>query len=128
MQYQVEMMRHSAASGREDPQQAYLYRIHLLGNFVMESAEEFQVLMGSLTRGGMKKCALDLAELKYIDSTGIGVFINLTKALRAQGGDLVLMNVTPSTQNVFNLVKLHEFIPVFKSEKQVFDHLFARAL
>jgi anti-sigma B factor antagonist len=40
-----------------------------------------------------KLLELDLSELTFLDSSGIGVFVSLYKALAARGGDLRLVNV-----------------------------------
>jgi len=124
MIYKLDMIRSSGALNREDLNKSFVYVLHLSGNFVMEISDEFNLLMATLTAGGMKKVVFDLSELKYIDSTGIGIFIAVTKQIRARGGDLVFFNVNPKVLEVFNLVKLNDFIQFFKGEKQITDHFF----
>lgn len=124
MVYKLDMIRSSGALNREDLNKSFVYVLHLSGNFVMEISDEFNLLMSTLTAGGMKKVVFDLSELKYIDSTGIGIFINVTKQVRARGGDLVFYNVNPKILEIFNLVKLNDFIQFFKGEKQITDHFF----
>ena len=125
MQYQVELIRAPGAVSKDDLNQIHVYKIFLNGNFVMEISEEFTLFINTLVHGGMKKVVFDLTNLKYIDSTGIGIFINLTKGIRAKGGDLVFLNVNAKVYEIFSLVKLNDFIQFFKSDKQVNEHLFS---
>jgi anti-sigma B factor antagonist len=124
MQYQIEMI-HSTAHHSDNPNDNYIYKVLLSGNFVMEISEEFSLLISSLIKGGMRFLTFDLTKLSYIDSTGIGIFINLAKQIRANQGDLAFLNVSSKIMEVFKLVKLHDFIPIFKSDKQVIEHLFS---
>jgi len=124
MNYKLGMIRSTGALSRENLNDSFVYTIQLSGNFVMEISDEFSLLVSTLISGGMKKVVFDLAELKYIDSTGIGIFINLTKQIRARGGDLVFFNVNSKILEIFHLVKLNDFIQFFRGEKQVTDHFF----
>jgi len=124
MVYRLELIRSPGSWSKEDGNKNHVYRIHLSGNFVMEIAEEFNLLLNTLVSGGMKNVVFDLTDLKYIDSTGIGAFIGLAKQLRAHEGDLVFFNVNTKVLEIFQLVKLNDFIQFFRGEKQVTDHYF----
>jgi len=124
MVYKLEMIRSSGALSKDDLNQSFIYQFHVGGNFVMEIGDEFHLIMMTLIAGGLKKLAFDFSELKYIDSTGIGILINVAKQIRARGGDVVLFNINPRIQEILRLVKLHDFIPFFKSQKQVSEHFF----
>ncbi len=125
MVYRVDMIRGAASLSKEDLNKGFVYVVHLHGNLVMEVSDEFSLFLLTLINGGMKNVVLDMTELKYVDSTGIGIFINVTKQIRTKGGDLAFLNVNPRIYETLHLVKLHEFIPFFKGEKQVTDHFFA---
>jgi len=124
MVYKLELTRAPGSWAKEDGNKNTVYRIHISGNFVMELAEEFNLLLGTLVAGGMRNVVFDLTDLKYIDSTGIGIFIGLAKQLRGKDGDLVFFNVNTKVLEIFQLVKLHDFIQFFRGEKQISDHYF----
>lgn len=124
MVYKVELIRAPGSWSKEEANKNFVYRIHLAGNFVMEIADEFNLLLNTLVDGGMRNVVFDLGDLKYIDSTGIGLFIGLTKQLRSKAGDLVFFNVNAKVLEVFQLVKLNDFIQFFRGEKQITDHYF----
>src|SRR6266403_4888976 len=93
MVYKVDMIRGAASLSKDDLNKGFVYVIHMSGNLVMEVSDEFSLFLTTLIQGGMKKVVLDMTELKYVDSTGIGIFINVTKLIRNKGGDLVFLNV-----------------------------------
>ena len=125
MVYQVDLLRGAASLAKEDLNMGFVYIVRLSGNLVMEVTDEFSLLVNTLVQGGMKKAVLDLTNLKYVDSAGIGAFINLTKLIRSRGGDLAFLGVHDGIVETLRLVKLHEYIPFFRAERQVADHFFA---
>jgi anti-sigma B factor antagonist len=59
-----------------------------------------------LADGGKKKILLNLADVKYIDSTGIGELIASYTTVTRQGGQLKLLNLTDRIQNLLVITKL----------------------
>jgi anti-sigma B factor antagonist len=55
---------------------------------------------------GKKKILLNLADVKYIDSTGIGELIASYTTVTRQGGQLKLLNLTDRIQNLLVITKL----------------------
>lgn len=52
------------------------------------------------------KCAIDIAKVKYINSTGIGVLITLLTKFRNQGGEVVIINPSEHVQKLLIITKL----------------------
>ena len=59
-----------------------------------------------LADGGKKKVLLNLAGVKYIDSSGIGELIANYTTVSRQGGQLKLLNLTDRIQNLLVITKL----------------------
>ena len=59
-----------------------------------------------LADGGKKKVLLNLAGVKYIDSSGIGELIANYTTISRQGGQLKLLNLTDRIQNLLVITKL----------------------
>ncbi|QKG85450.1 STAS domain-containing protein [Kroppenstedtia pulmonis] len=55
---------------------------------------------------------LDLSQVGYMDSTGLGVLIGAYKALRAQGGRLVLVGLNPRLNRLLKITGLTEIIDI----------------
>jgi N-acetylglucosaminyldiphosphoundecaprenol N-acetyl-beta-D-mannosaminyltransferase len=58
-----------------------------------------------------RHCLLDLADVTFIDSTGIGLLIRLQKELRAARARLVLLNPGPAVRRALKLMRLEFFFP-----------------
>jgi len=61
--------------------------------------------------------------MNYVDSTGIGTIIRIKKDLLSANGDMVLCNVPPKVNEVFDLVNLKEFVKIFYSEQKAVEYL-----
>jgi anti-sigma B factor antagonist len=59
-----------------------------------------------LADGGKNKVLLNLAGVKYIDSSGIGELIANYTTISRQGGQLKLLNLTDRIQNLLVITKL----------------------
>jgi anti-anti-sigma factor len=85
----------------------------------MDGVDDMRVFMRTLIAGGVKKIAVDMEKLTFIDSSGISVLIEVAKLLRQSGGDIVLINVSSTIRTIFQPVRLNRFISCFESEGDV---------
>lgn len=60
-----------------------------------------------------KKIVLDCANLQFISSSGLRLFLSLKKASMAKGGSVVIKDVVPSVKQVFTITG---FSPLFVFE------------
>lgn len=72
-----------------------------------------------LTR--FNKLLLDLSELNFIDSTGIGVITGLYKKIKSNNGKLGLINMNNRVATVLKITGLSEFIKSYNSENAFFE-------
>jgi len=68
-------------------------------------------------KGGGKKIILNLADVNYIDSSGIGELVSSYTTVTNQGGHLKLVNLTKKIQELLAITKLLTVFQVFDSEK-----------
>ena len=52
------------------------------------------------------KMIIDLSEVSYMDSTGLGVFVGVFKALRANEGNLILTGMSDRLKRLFDITGL----------------------
>lgn len=79
----------------------------------MGESEKMLMLLKTLGTGGAKFMLVDMKDLEFIDSGGIGVLINIAKLLRSKKGDIAMLNVSSRIENIFNPIKLQRFIKIF---------------
>ena len=71
-----------------------------------------------LADGGKKKVLLNLAGVKYIDSSGIGELIANYTTISRQGGQLKLLNLTDRIQNLLVITKLLTVFDSYDNEAE----------
>ena len=76
------------------------------------TASELERVVESLIKRQRYKIILDLAGVDYISSAGWGIFISHIKEIRANDGDIKLVNMI---DNVFEIYELLEFENVLRS-------------
>jgi anti-sigma B factor antagonist len=69
-----------------------------------------------LVARGQKKIVLNLGELNYIDSSGIGELVAAFTSVRNQGGELKLLNLTKKVHDVLQITKLYTVFDVLDDE------------
>lgn len=100
-----------------------IFKIGLKNRFEQSVTEQFELFTFTLIRAGVKKIVFDFAELRYIDSSGIGKIINITKILRQQKGNVAISRVTDEILQILKLVKLDTFIKIFLSNEEAINFL-----
>ena len=55
---------------------------------------------------GDRKFIVDFSKTDYIDSSGLGVLLTLSKKIREQGGQLSLVSLSEDLRTLFELTKL----------------------
>ena len=65
---------------------------------------------------GRKKILLNLGEVNYIDSSGIGELVSAFTTVRNQGGELKLLNLTKKVHDLLQITKLYTVFDVKDDE------------
>ena len=63
-----------------------------------------------------RRVTVDLQEVEYIDSTGIGAFVAAMKACKQSGSVLEVQNLSPPVERLFRITGLYERIVPHKGE------------
>lgn len=69
-----------------------------------------------LVADGTKKIVLNLGEVTYIDSSGIGELVSAFTSVSNTGGNLKLLNLTKRVQDLLQITKLYTVFEVFNDE------------
>lgn len=68
-------------------------------------------------KNGGKKIILNLSDVNYIDSSGIGELVSTFTTVTNQGGQLKLLNLTKKIQELLQITKLLTVFSVYQSEQ-----------
>lgn len=67
---------------------------------------------------GDRKFLLNLSDVNYIDSSGLGELVTAFTTVRNQGGQLKLLNLTKRVQDLLQITKLLTVFEAFNSEAE----------
>ena len=59
---------------------------------------------------GVKRLVLDMADMTFMDSSGIGVILGRYRELRERGGSVAVKNLNPQVEKVFTLSGMRQVI------------------
>jgi anti-sigma B factor antagonist len=81
-----------------------------------EGDELLKDKVNSLVNQGHKKIVLNLADVPYIDSAGLGEVVRTYTTVSRQGGSLKLLNLTKRITDLLSITKLLTVFETFESE------------
>ena len=73
-------------------------------------------LVRDLLNKGSKRILLNLGDVTYIDSSGIGELVSAFTTARNQGGELKLLNLTKKVNDLLQITKLYTVFDVRDDE------------
>ncbi|HKF20139.1 MAG TPA: STAS domain-containing protein [Candidatus Angelobacter sp.] len=65
---------------------------------------------------GQRKILLNLGDVTYIDSSGIGELVSAFTSVRNQGGELKLLNLTKKVHDLLQITKLYTVFDIKDDE------------
>lgn len=81
-----------------------------------EESNALREKVKTLLTGGQKKIVLNMTNVSYIDSSGLGALVASHTSARAQGASLRLANLGSKFQEILQVTKLVTVFEVFPSE------------
>jgi anti-sigma B factor antagonist len=69
-----------------------------------------------LVASGKTKIAINLADLKYMNSSGLNTMIQLLTTARKDGGEVVICNMNKKINELLLITKLHTLFKVVETE------------
>ena len=64
------------------------------------------------------KVVLDMSEVEFIDSSGLGVILSCYRHLNSANGDLKLCCLNEQVQTLFELVRMHRIFDIYKTQEE----------
>lgn len=76
------------------------------GQLIVGNRQELKQKILEALEAGDRKFLIDFTRTGYIDSSGLGVLVSLSKKIRDEGGDLRLAGLNEDLRTLFELTKL----------------------
>ena len=91
------------------------------GELDVDSVPHFrQKIETRLDKRGVDHLVLDLGEVNFIDSTGVGVLLGRYRNIKSREGKMILVNLNSHIERVLRLAGLINLVDVYDSEKDFF--------
>lgn len=85
------------------------------GQLVVTNRQEFKQAVIDAMAQGVTLVVVDFAAAPYIDSSGLGALVSLSRRLREAGGDLRLVGLNDDLRSLFELTRLDQLFPAYAS-------------
>jgi anti-sigma B factor antagonist len=82
-----------------------------------EGSAEIRNTVRDLLQAGKKKILLNLGDVSYVDSSGIGELVSSFTTVTNQGGELKLLNLTKKLRELLAITKLLTVFESFDDEE-----------
>jgi anti-sigma B factor antagonist len=93
--------------------------IQLKGDLIGESnGMELVDLVNDKLNQEVNSCAIDLSEVRYMNSSGIGVLITILTKFRNKGGEVVLINPSDQIKKLLVITKLNAIFNIVNNEEE----------
>jgi len=91
--------------------------VHINGRIELgEGSAAVRDLTRELLAKDRNKILFDLADVDYIDSSGLGSLVNALTSVRKEGGDLKLVNLTSRVNDLLQMTRLYTVFDVSDDE------------
>jgi anti-sigma B factor antagonist len=89
--------------------------LRVAGRMDAENTPVFRGKCESCISEGATSLVIDLGDLAYVSSMGLGCFVSIAKVLRDKGGDLRICRLSGLVKQVFEITCLNRVFPLHES-------------
>ena len=95
----------------------------LNGSIDAKTVITFQTHLNSVKERGIERFIMDMENVKYVNSTGLGYLINLSDSVGPEKGGISLVKVQPKVKVVFDMLGLNAFFKIFPTREEALKHM-----
>jgi anti-sigma B factor antagonist len=88
------------------------FELALEGKVYADAAPELKAALATAVERGLRALVVDAQKLEQIDSAGLGVFVEILKKIRPNGGKIVFFGLNQNLERVFEITKLRKVMGV----------------
>ena len=121
MSINFEVISISPRFNKKNDYSVLIYKINFPKTSTIDRLNDYVVFFNTLIDAGVKKIIINMKNVEYVDSSSIGLLINITKIFRKAGGDLLITNVTSDIKGTFDVIKLKEFIVIMNKDIEAIE-------
>ncbi len=92
--------------------------ISVEGQLIVANRQELKQKALEALEAGETKFVIDFSQTGYIDSSGLGVLVSVSKKIREAGGELRLSGLNEDLRMLFELTKLDTLFKISESKEE----------
>ena len=92
--------------------------VDLSGQLTSFASGVLRQTVGDLIQQGNKQIVLNVGNLVYLDSSGVGAIVNCYMSVIKQGGDMKVVGLTPKVEEVLKITQLYRIFQEFHDEEE----------
>jgi anti-sigma B factor antagonist len=92
--------------------------VQVEGQLVVGNRQELKDLVQAALDRGERRLLIDFSRTGYIDSSGLGALVSMSKKIREAGGELRLSGLNEDLRSLFELTKLDTLFAIAETPKQ----------
>jgi anti-sigma B factor antagonist len=112
------MNTHSSAVIKEIRRDTDATVVVLSGEVDLQHSPQLHATLVDIAAGRPKRLILNLSQVNYMDSSGVGTLVELLRRVNAYKGKLALVGMTERVRSVFEVTKLDRFFSIHPSEEE----------
>ncbi len=93
--------------------------INISGEVDLYNVSELKKALFGVTDGQNQSVIVDMENVNYMDSSGIGALVAGMKKMKAHNGKFALMNIHDDVLNILKLATLDKFFTIYENEDEV---------
>lgn len=94
---------------------------HLKGRLDLTSSSELKEKVKEYLDQGKVNIILDLAQVDFINSSGLGILVSTLKEVRTVKGRIALCSLAPYVQEIFEITQLSHIFDIYPGEEEAFS-------
>ena len=83
-----------------------------------DNAQEMVDIFTSAHEKGYLFVIVDMADLEFLSSAGVGSILGTIETLREKGGDVILCNLSPTIEHVLKVLDLGDYLTIHPDREQ----------
>jgi len=87
-----------------------------------DNAHEMVDAILSAQHGGVRFVIMNMADLEFLSSAGVGSILGTVETFRERDGDIILCNVLTGIRHVLEVLDLADFLVITDSEEEATIH------
>ena len=98
-------------------------KVTLRGRMDIDGTNRIALPFSTQTSVEKANVVVDLSQVEFMASVGIGILVQSYKALKLRGGNMVLLNPQNVVELILEKTSIHTFIPIYHDLKEACEQL-----